>query len=155
MPRLAALRPLLVSILFVLAAALPSSGTWAQTAPLDDIQSIAAGESHSCALTSGGAVKCWGDNGHGQLGDNSNTNRLAPVGVTGLCSGVRAIAAGASHTCALTSGGAVRCWGNNGYGQLGDNSNTKHLTPVDVTGLSRSDERRAGKACRSRSPPNH
>ena len=97
---------------------------------------IAAGESHSCALTTNGGVKCWGMNDSGQLGDNSTTERLTPVDVSGLASGVASIEAGARHTCALTTGGAVKCWGSNFWGQLGDNSTIYRFTPVDVAGLS-------------------
>ena len=93
---------------------------------------ITAGTAHTCALTTGGGAKCWGSNNIGQLGDNSMTDRLTPVDVSGLASGVTAIAAGDTHTCALISNGGVKCWGFNGYGQLGDNTNNFRLTPVDV-----------------------
>jgi len=96
---------------------------------------IAAGFYHSCALTSGGGVKCWGYNVHGQLGDGTTTSRVTPVDVSGLTSGVTALAAGAYHTCALTSSGGVKCWGYNAYGGLGDGSTTQRLTPMDVSGL--------------------
>jgi len=96
---------------------------------------IAAGYAHTCALTSAGAVKCWGRNGSGQLGDGTTSRRLTPVAVSGLVSGVQAIATGAAHSCALTSAGRVKCWGYNGDGELGDGTTSRRLTPVAVSGL--------------------
>jgi alpha-tubulin suppressor-like RCC1 family protein len=97
---------------------------------------IATGESHTCALLAAGGVKCWGYNSSGQLGDGTLTNRLIPVDVSGLASGVTDISAGGAHTCALAAGGGAKCWGSNSNGQLGDNSTTPRSTPVDVLGLS-------------------
>ncbi len=96
---------------------------------------ITTGWFHSCALTREGGVKCWGDNSVGQIGDGTTTQRLTPTDVCGLTSGVMAIAAGGNHTCALTINSGVKCWGDNGYGQLGDGTTTTRLTPVDVSNL--------------------
>ncbi|HET8541760.1 MAG TPA: putative Ig domain-containing protein [Anaeromyxobacter sp.] len=99
-------------------------------------QAIAAGDGHACALVNGG-LQCWGYNGYGQLGNGSWTPDPVPtpVAVSGLASGVQAVAAGGYHTCALVSGGA-RCWGRNVYGQLGNGSTSDSLVPVPVSGLS-------------------
>jgi alpha-tubulin suppressor-like RCC1 family protein len=97
---------------------------------------IATGEKHTCAVLTTGAVKCWGQNGDRQLGDGTNNDSSTPVGVSGLTSGFGLVAAGQSHSCAVTLSGDVRCWGRNDKGQLGNGSTTDSGTPVSVTGLS-------------------
>ncbi|WP_240592721.1 putative Ig domain-containing protein [Macromonas bipunctata] len=100
-----------------------------------EVVSISVGRYHTCAVTTSGGAKCWGSNGHGQLGNNSTTSSRVPVDVSGLTSGVASIDSGLSLTCAVTTSGGAKCWGLNDYGQLGNNSTTNSWVPVDVSGL--------------------
>jgi len=99
------------------------------------VAAIAAGGFQTCAITTAGGAKCWGDNSWGQLGDGTKTERHIPGFVTGLRTGIAAIATGASHTCAMTDTGRVKCWGVNTWGQLGDGTTMQRLTPVRVDGF--------------------
>jgi alpha-tubulin suppressor-like RCC1 family protein len=99
------------------------------------VVAIVAAGGHTCAIVTGGGVKCWGANSSGQLGDGTKTDRLTPVAVSGLSSGVIAVSGSNVHSCAVTSGGAVKCWGLNNVGQLGDGTTIDHLTPAPVSGL--------------------
>jgi alpha-tubulin suppressor-like RCC1 family protein len=102
-----------------------------------DVAAVVAGDEHTCALVTGGGVKCWGNDGFGQLGNDPGPNDAGvPEDVTGLATGVTAIAAGSTHTCAVVAGGAVKCWGRNNSGQLGDDgSSSFEYEPVDVVGV--------------------
>jgi alpha-tubulin suppressor-like RCC1 family protein len=107
---------------------------------------VAAGNGHSCALGSSGAVFCWGDNSAGQLGNGATTTRDAPVRVSGLTAAAVQIAAGGAHGCALLDTGGLVCWGRNAFGQLGDGTTTPSSVPVAVAIIDDAEEVTAGDA---------
>lgn len=102
--------------------------------PCPTFTAVAAGIQHSLALTSGGTVLAWGDDQFGELGNGttSNTPTTAVIQVSGIGGTVTAIAAGGFSSLALTSDGSVWAWGQNDWGQLGNNSIIGSPTPVQV-----------------------
>ncbi len=118
----------------------PASYGWTiddgETTFIANSKKIAAGGAHTCILNYLGGVKCWGWNTYGQLGNGKNDSTNVPVNVSGLSSGVSAIAAGDSFNCALTALGGVKCWGYNDDGELGDGTTLRDKNaPVNVSGL--------------------
>lgn len=105
---------------------------------LTDATSLVTGTDHACALRATGAVVCWGNNTHGQIGDGTSApGTMKPVPVPVVVSGlvdVVAIGAGSSFTCALSAQGSVKCWGANSNGQLGDATTEEKTLPSDVAG---------------------
>jgi alpha-tubulin suppressor-like RCC1 family protein len=133
------------------------NGSWSSSSTpipvngLTNALSVSAGWQHTCAVTGSGLVFCWGRGDDGQLGNGKTSNSYIPLPVSGI-SNVVAVSAGGSdscyvdiigvlhcvdfsHTCALTSDGAVLCWGDGAFGQLG-NGTTSSSTPMVVSGLS-------------------
>lgn len=100
------------------------------------VPSITCGASHTCATRTTGKALCWGHNFHAQLGDGTTAdrNKAAYVKSSGInhLTGVSTVVAGGYHACALMLDARMMCWGNNGYGQLGDGSNFGYLNPVYV-----------------------
>jgi len=91
---------------------------------------VAAGPDHACAVVTGGAVRCWGTNTSGQVSGAPTSGVLSSPTATPVTSGALAVAAGASHTCALLSSGSVTCWGSNAVGQLGGASAITGATAI-------------------------
>lgn len=83
---------------------------------------IAAGTSHGCAVSSG-SLFCWGYNGSMQLGEltgpPASNGHFLPTQM-GSATNWASVSAGPNHTCAVTTTGALYCWGGNSYGQLGN-----------------------------------
>ncbi len=85
---------------------------------------IAVGASHSCALMEDDSVRCWGLNQFGQLGLGNSENLgddelLDTAPAVDVGGGVDRIVAHWMQTCALRHDGAVVCWGDNTFSQLG------------------------------------
>ena len=106
---------------------------------LEGVTALAASpansEDHTCAVVTAGAVKCWGANFNGDLGDGTTTYRKSPVGVAGL-TGATGVAVGFFHSCALLTDGTIKCWGADSSGQLGDGTTvTERFSPVSAVGI--------------------
>lgn len=99
------------------------------------VQQMAAGRAHTCALQEDGDVYCWGDNTYGQLGDGTDASSPTPVVVQGL-GDVEELTAGYDHNCAVTVSGRAHCWGVNDEGQLGDGTTVERMVPTQVSGVS-------------------
>jgi alpha-tubulin suppressor-like RCC1 family protein len=114
--------------------------------------SLSAGALHACgpvnSSVNGAAFSyayCWGDNSSGQLGNGTTTNNAMPIVVAGGLN-FAAVSAGGRHTCGVigiasnlpspTAAGAVYCWGDNTFGQLGNSWTTSSPVPVNVAGQS-------------------
>lgn len=91
-------------------------------------QQIAGGHSFQCAVLDDGTVKCWGKNVWGQLGQGDTTQRGDEMGEMGdalpptalvNAGAVLSISTAFGHSCALLTGGKVKCWGLNAVGALG------------------------------------
>lgn len=95
---------------------------------------IDVGQYHTCALAPGGAAWCWGSNDRGQLGIGTQADDSIPAPVSGGLA-FQGLATGTQrHSCGLTTGGVVYCWGDNTFGQLGVGGGGFAATPTRVTG---------------------
>ena len=100
---------------------------------LADAVELSLADFSSCARSSDGRVRCWGENVAGAIGDGTTTNRSVPTLVSGITTATGL--GGDGHPCALLVDATVRCWGYNAFGELGDGTSTDRLVPVKVAGL--------------------
>jgi alpha-tubulin suppressor-like RCC1 family protein len=100
------------------------------------ISNVTIGDYDTCAMDSAGLAYCWGDNTHGELGDDATIDSSVPVAVdtAGVLAGktLTQVTAGIWHACALDTTGSVYCWGRSVSGELGDDSNSASSVPVLV-----------------------
>jgi alpha-tubulin suppressor-like RCC1 family protein len=112
----------------------------AMVTPPQQALGVSSGGAHSCYVSISGGLYCWGHNGSGQLGDETNQDSSVPVSVTRFEYDWIAVAAGGSHTCGLDVEGNVFCWGDNAHGQLGIGGTTNSSYPryVNLPGPAKS-----------------
>ena len=93
---------------------------------------VETGIGHGCALNDDGTVSCWGLNKYGQLGNGTNLDSGKAVAVKSITE-ANEIGVGRNHSCVLVGEGyAAVCWGENTYGQLGNDSTINSNLPVWV-----------------------
>ncbi|HET7231745.1 MAG TPA: hypothetical protein VFJ16_17165 [Longimicrobium sp.] len=95
--------------------------------------SISAGNGHTCGLNSSGQAYCWGSNGNGQIGNNSQSFAKVPAAVQQGGSVYTQISSGFWQTCALDNAGQAYCWGYGGDGALGYGFTVGDSVPQAVT----------------------
>ena len=104
--------------------ATPAPGGWT---------SVNAGWYHTCATRTGGTVWCWGLSQYGELGIGRRPSQSLPQQVTAPgASGWASLITGRDDSCATRTGGALWCWGNNVYGQIGIGNYTNQFLPQQV-----------------------
>ena len=99
------------------------------------VTQVSLGEKHSAAIDANGNLYTWGYNGYGQLGDSTNTDRLVPTLVPYFDTNsidITQVSLGLYHSAAIDASENLYTWGYNGYGQLGDSTNTDRLVPTLV-----------------------
>jgi alpha-tubulin suppressor-like RCC1 family protein len=101
---------------------------------------VALGADHGCGQLAGqssgqaGQVVCWGSNTAGQIGDGTREARPFQTKVSGELGPLRSFGLGLSHGCAIDMAGALSCWGDNAFGQLGVAGPDARATPTRVSG---------------------
>ncbi|MBU1238372.1 hypothetical protein KKF84_18035 [Myxococcota bacterium] len=86
-----------------------------------DAVALSIGWDNGCYLNADGDAFCWGDNRYGQVGDNTETDRLSPAAVTHSGTGFASISSGYGFSCAVDLEGTGYCWGAALDGRLGNN----------------------------------
>lgn len=99
----------------------------------EDIVQIFAGEQHSCARDTEGAIYCWGDNNSRQLTDLAADDEVySAMHMTNLKGPAQVFGMGGFHACAEYEPGDVECWGDNDFGQLGVGDDQWYDTPQEL-----------------------
>jgi len=96
---------------------------------------VSAGRDHTAAIKTDGTLWLWGSNFYGQLGDDTSgsaNNKSSPIQTISGGTNWKQVSAGGSHTAAIKTDGTLWTWGDNLYGQLGDNTRTSKKSPIQT-----------------------
>ncbi len=93
---------------------------------------ISGGGYHTAAIKTDGTLWTWGNNDHGQLGDNTTAHKSSPAQTVAGGTNWKYVSCGVAHVVAIKTDGTLWSWGNNGHGQLGDNTITHRSSPIQT-----------------------
>ncbi len=85
-----------------------------------NVQKVSAGGFYTCSILNNASLTCWGDNFWGQLGLGDTSGRNAPTPLASLGNTLIDVETAVHATCAIVTGGVVRCWGSQDSGRLGN-----------------------------------
>jgi alpha-tubulin suppressor-like RCC1 family protein len=102
-------------------------------AGISAVETVGAGYTHTCALTTEGLAYCWGENTYAQLGTDTRTDSPTPVAVSGGLVFAK-LSSAYYHSCGITTDGIAYCWGMGVHGELGDGTTEDRTAPVRVAG---------------------
>jgi alpha-tubulin suppressor-like RCC1 family protein len=91
-----------------------------------------AGSASSCAQLADGTLVCWGDNGYGEVGNNTTTTSTPAPSLVNADVDWSVVSVGGAYACAVKSGGTLWCWGANSGGQLGLGALGSKRVPTQV-----------------------
>ncbi|ESQ41205.1 hypothetical protein EUTSA_v10012520mg [Eutrema salsugineum] len=102
-----------------------------------NIELVACGEFHSCAVTLSGDLYTWGKGDFGVLGHGNEVSHWVPKRVNFLLEGIHvsSIACGPYHTAVVTSAGQLFTFGDGTFGVLGHGDRKSVLIPREVDSL--------------------
>jgi alpha-tubulin suppressor-like RCC1 family protein len=97
-----------------------------------DWKSVSCGEKFTAAIKNNGTLWTWGENNNGQLGDETSDNKSSPVQTIAGGTDWKQISCGDNHMIAIKNNGTCWTWGNNGSGQLGDETTDDKSSPIQT-----------------------
>jgi alpha-tubulin suppressor-like RCC1 family protein len=104
------------------------------TGTVRTLTTLDAGDESACAIDTANLLYCWGRGSSGEIGNGAFGESIIPVAATVRSERFTAVSVGGAHACALNLEGRAFCWGNDRFGQLGDNRKINSSTPIPVVG---------------------